>query len=81
MKTNANPLSELDPLLSIDELAEYLGVPIRSTSGGRPAVGRSVSAWAFRFLLPLIEPLASVLLILAGPTSPRPTFPGCARLA
>ena len=30
MKTETNPLSGLDPLLSINELAEYLGVPIKT---------------------------------------------------
>ena len=30
MRTDTNPLSGLDPLLSIDELAEYLGVPIKT---------------------------------------------------
>lgn len=30
MKTDTNPLSGLDPLLSIDELAGYLGVPIKT---------------------------------------------------
>ncbi|CUR58171.1 Phage transcriptional regulator, AlpA [metagenome] len=30
MKTHTNPLSGLDPLLSIDELAEYLGVSIKT---------------------------------------------------
>jgi excisionase family DNA binding protein len=30
MKTQSNPLSGLDPLLSIDELAKYLGVPIKT---------------------------------------------------
>ena len=30
MRTPPTPLSGLDPLLSIDELAEYLGVPIRT---------------------------------------------------
>ena len=30
MKTDTNPLSVLDPLLSINELAEYLGVPIKT---------------------------------------------------
>jgi excisionase family DNA binding protein len=30
MKTDTNPLSGLDPLLSIDELADYLGVPIKT---------------------------------------------------
>jgi len=30
MSSPHTPLSELDPLLSIDELAEYLGVPIRT---------------------------------------------------
>lgn len=40
MQTETNPLSGLDPLLMIDELAVYLGVPIttiyewRQTSGG-----------------------------------------------
>lgn len=28
MKTQAHPLSGLDPLLSIEDLAEYLGVPV-----------------------------------------------------
>jgi excisionase family DNA binding protein len=30
MSTDTNPLSGLDPLLSIGELAEYLGVPIKT---------------------------------------------------
>ena len=30
MKTDTNPLSGLDPLLSIDELSEYLGVSIKT---------------------------------------------------
>lgn len=30
MKTHTNPLNGLDPLLSIDELAEYLGVSIKT---------------------------------------------------
>ena len=30
MKTETNPLSGLDPLLSINELAEYLGVPVKT---------------------------------------------------
>jgi len=30
MNTDTNPLSGLDPLLSIDELAEYLGVSIKT---------------------------------------------------
>lgn len=28
MKNKANSISQLDPLLSIDDLAEYLGVPV-----------------------------------------------------
>lgn len=28
MKTQTHPLSGLDPLLSIEDLAEYLGVPV-----------------------------------------------------
>jgi excisionase family DNA binding protein len=28
MKTETNPISGLDPLLSIEDLAEYLGVPV-----------------------------------------------------
>jgi excisionase family DNA binding protein len=30
MKTDANPLSVLDPLVTITELAEYLGVPVKT---------------------------------------------------
>ena len=30
MRTQQSALSELDPLVSVDELAEYLGVPIRT---------------------------------------------------
>ncbi len=30
MKTEANPLSVLDPLVTIKELAEYLGVPVKT---------------------------------------------------
>ena len=30
MKTETNPLSELDPLVTITELAEYLGVPVKT---------------------------------------------------
>jgi excisionase family DNA binding protein len=43
MKTDTNPLSVLDPLLSINELAEYLGVPIKTIyewrQSGRGPVG------------------------------------------
>jgi excisionase family DNA binding protein len=43
MKTDTNPPSLLDPLLSIDELAEYLGVPIKTIyewrQSGRGPVG------------------------------------------
>lgn len=43
MKTDVNPLSGLDPLLSIDELAEYLGVSIKTIydwrQNGRGPVG------------------------------------------
>jgi excisionase family DNA binding protein len=30
MKTETNPLSALDPLVTITELAEYLGVPVKT---------------------------------------------------
>jgi len=30
MKSDLNPLSDLDPLLSIGDLAAYLGVPIKT---------------------------------------------------
>jgi excisionase family DNA binding protein len=45
MKTETNPLSGLDPLLSITELAEYLGVPVKTIyewrqSGRGPACVR-----------------------------------------
>ncbi len=45
MSTDTNPLSELDPLVSITELAEYLGVPVKTIyewrqSGKGPACVR-----------------------------------------
>jgi excisionase family DNA binding protein len=43
MKTETNPLSGLDPLVTITELAEYLGVPIKTIyewrQSGRGPVG------------------------------------------
>jgi len=30
MKMETNPLSRLDPLVSVTELAEYLGVPVKT---------------------------------------------------
>ena len=60
MKTETSPLSGLDPLVSITELAEYLGVPVKTIyewrqSGRGPAcihIGRhlkfalsDVQAW------------------------------------
>ena len=60
METETNPLSGLDPLVSITELAEYLGVPVKTIyewrqSGRGPAcihIGRhlkfalsDVQAW------------------------------------
>lgn len=30
METHTSPASGLDPLLNLDELAEYLGVPVRT---------------------------------------------------
>ena len=34
MKTETNPLSVLDPLVTITELADYLGVPVRRPTNG-----------------------------------------------
>lgn len=43
MKTETNPLSVLDPLVTITELAEYLGVPVKTIyewrQAGRGPVG------------------------------------------
>lgn len=43
MKTDTNPLSVLDPLVTITELAEYLGVPVKTIyewrQSGRGPVG------------------------------------------
>lgn len=43
MKTETNPLSVLDPLVTITELAEYLGVPVKTIyewrQSGRGPVG------------------------------------------
>ena len=46
MKTDTSPLSGLDPLLSIDELAEYLDVPIKTIYDWRQTGRvRSASGW------------------------------------
>jgi excisionase family DNA binding protein len=37
MKTETNPLSVLDPLVTITELAEYLGVPVKTIYEWRQA--------------------------------------------
>lgn len=37
MKTETNPLSVLDPLVTITELAEYLGEPVRTIYEWRQA--------------------------------------------
>ena len=43
MKTETNPLSGLDPFVTITELAEYLGVPVKTIyewrQSGRGPVG------------------------------------------
>jgi len=73
MKTETNPLSGLDPLVTITELAEYLGVPVKTIyewrQSGRGPVGirigrhvkfrlTDIQAWGRRAARRPVAPLA-----------------------
>ena len=74
MKTETNPLSVLDPLVTITELAEYLGVPVKTIyewrQAGRGPVGVRIGRH-LKFRLSDVPAWIEAQRDLPSPRSPR----------
>jgi excisionase family DNA binding protein len=74
MKTETNPLSVLDPLVTITGLAEYLGVPVKTIyewrQAGRGPVGVRIGRH-LKFRLSDVQAWIEAQRDLPSPRSPR----------
>ena len=73
MKTETNPLSVLDPLVTITELAEYLGVPVKTIyewrQTGRGPVGLRIGRHV-KFRISDVQAWVDGQRDVPGPRSP-----------
>lgn len=74
MKTETNPLSVLDPLVTITELADYLGVPVKTIyewrQAGRGPIGIRIGRH-LKFRLSDVQSWVDGQRDVPSPRSPR----------